>query len=85
MFEVRGSFGKGFVSAELYLQGGSARYRSLTVTHAASGKRLLLEGDALPAFRVLLNNESLLKALVAAEEHVPEVVKYTPQAVKYTH
>jgi hypothetical protein len=45
-------FGKGYVGAELALEGGRPVYRSLTVTNAKSFERLLLEGEPQPAFRV---------------------------------
>jgi hypothetical protein len=49
---VRGVFGKGFVSAEMTMENGKPKYNSLTVTHAKTFERLLLEGVAQPAFRV---------------------------------
>jgi hypothetical protein len=86
MFEVRGTFGKGFVSADLYLEGGMPRYRSLTVTHCKTGKRLVLEGEVLPPFRVLLNNQELLNAIVMAEQ-IPATMapKAQTNAPSYTH
>lgn len=52
MFEIRGKLGKGYVAAELVLDGGKPKYNSLTVTHAKEMQRLLLEGDAAPPLKV---------------------------------
>jgi hypothetical protein len=53
MFEIRGKLGKGYVAAELVLDGGKPKYNTLTVTHAKDQQRLLLEGEATPPFQVL--------------------------------
>jgi hypothetical protein len=65
MFEIRGKLGKGYVAAELVLDGGKPKYNSLTVTHAKDMQRLLLEGDAAPPLKVCVSAGQLcLRTLV---------------------